>query len=159
MMLTQTQMIAEHLCNKQPYPIRCRLLKDEDFISKNDLKPGVGITIAGMIHLNQHVLIAGVKRLLAKREIVQVPDVEGEKHNLSIGQGHINFESASKKISARIDSFFILSSDRDERVNKLNELIVAMGPMSPDFSQLLHDADNHELSFEQIDRLFSSAPQ
>jgi len=146
-------MMVERLCNKQPYQIRYRLLKDEGFISKYDLKPAVGITIAGKIHLNQHVLIARVKRLLDKREIVQVPDVEGEKHTLSVDQGHINFESASKKIRARIDNFFILSPDRDERVNKLNELIAAMGPMSPDFSQLIADAENHELSYEQIDKL------
>ncbi len=153
MIPTLTQMMAERLCNKQPYPIRYRLLKNESFVSKYDLKPGVGITIAGKIHLNQHVLIAGVKRLLAKREILQVPDVEGGKHTLSINQGHINFESESKKIKAQIDIFFILSPDRDERVNKLHELIDAMGPMTPDFSELIADAEKQELGFEQIDKL------
>ena len=38
MIPTLTQMMAERLCNKQPYSIRYRLLKDEGFISKYDLK-------------------------------------------------------------------------------------------------------------------------
>jgi len=147
------QMIAERLCNKQPYSIRYRLLKDPCFISKYDLKPSVCITIAGKIHLNQHVIIAGARRLLTKKETVQIPDMEGNRHNLSIDQGHIKFESENHKICTHIDNFFTLSPNIDERTNKLNELIVAIGPMAPDFSSLMEDSYDHELSFEQIDKL------
>lgn len=146
-------MMAERLCNKQPYPVRYRLLKDEGFISKYDLKPGVGIIIGGKIHLNQHVLISGIKRLFEKKIKIQLPDVEGHKHSLSLEKGHINFESASKEIKAQLDNFYILSFDRDERVNKLNELVFATGPMSQDFSELKAEAENQELSYEQIDKL------
>jgi len=146
-------MIAEYLCNKQPYSIRYSLLKDESFISKYDLKPSVGITIAGKIHLNQHVLIRAIKHLFEKKEVTLIPDVEGNKHSLSLDQDHINFESASGEIKTQIDNFCILSPDREERVRKLNEIITAMGPMSPDFSKLIADAENGELSCEQIDEL------
>ncbi len=146
-------MMAERLCNKQPYQIRYRLLKDEGFISKYDLKPAVGITIAGKIHLNQHVLIRAIKHLFEKKEVTHILDIEGNKHSLSLGQDHINFESASKEIKTQIDNFYILSPDREERVKKLNEIITVMGPMSPDFSKLIADAEHGELSYEQIDEL------
>jgi len=146
-------MIAELLCNNQPYSILNRLLTDEDFISKYDLKPGVTVTIAGKIHLKQHVLIGAIKHLFEKKEVIHIPDIEGNKHSLSLDQDHINFESASKEIKTRIDNFYILSRDREERVRKVNELIAAVGPMSPDFSKLIADAEKGELSYEQIDEL------
>jgi len=146
-------MIAERLCNNQPYSIRYRLLKDEDFISKYDLKRSEVITIAGKIHLNLHILILAIKHLFEKKESTHIPDVEGNKHSLNFGQGHINFESASKEIKARIDNFYILSPNREERVKKLDEIITATGSMSPGFSNLIADAENRELSYEQIDEL------
>jgi len=146
-------MIAEHLCNKQPYSIRYRLLKDQGFMSKYDMKPAVGITIAGKIHLNQLILMQAIKRLFEKRELINIPDVDGNKHFLRLDQNHINFESASKEIIARIDDFYILSPDREERVKKVNEIIAAIGPMSRDFSKLIAEAEKGALSYEQIDDL------
>lgn len=151
--MTLSPMIAEHLCNKQPYSILNRLLNNEEFISKYDLKPGVGITIAGKIHLNQHVLIRSIKHLFEKKEVVRIQDVDGNKHSLNLDQDHINFESASKEIKARIDNFYLLSPDREVRVKKVKELIDTMGPMSPDYSKLIADAEEGELSYEQIDKL------
>ena len=148
-----TPMITEYLCNKQPHSIRSRLLENKDFMLKYDLKPSSVITIAGKIHLNQHVLMRAIRNLFEKKELTHVLDVAGNKHSLNFDQGHISFESASKEVKAELDNFFILSPDREERLNKLNEIFTAIGPMSSNYSKLLSDARNVELSYEQIDEL------
>ncbi len=151
--MIEKPMIAEYLCNHQANSIRNSLLKDNDFISKYDLRPTAVITLGGKVHLNQNALFAAVRRLLNKKEAVPIPDVDGNKHTLSLEQGHIYFESSSKEIKARIDNFLILSPDREERIENLRKFIADIGPMSPDLSGMIIEAEKGELSYEQLDKL------
>ena len=61
--MIEAAVIAEYLCNHQPDSIRNRLLKDNDFISKYNLRSNAVITIGGKLHLIQNVLFAAVKRV------------------------------------------------------------------------------------------------
>ena len=70
-----------------------------------------------------------------------------------VDQGHIYFETSSQEIKARIDNFLILSPDRGERIENLRKLIADIGPMSPDLSDLIVEAEKGELGYEQLDKL------
>lgn len=153
--MIEAAVIAEYLCNHQPDSIRNRLLKDNDFISKYNLRSNAVITIGGKLHLNQNVLFAAVKRVFKNKGPIPIPDVDGKKHTLRLDQGHIRFESSSKEMKARLDSFLILSPDREERTKNLRQLINNIGPMAPDFSSLISEAEKGELSYEKVDDLLN----
>lgn len=149
----KAELIAKYLCNHQPYPVRSRLLEDKDFISSYNLRPNAVITIGGKIGVNQNELLPAVRHALKNKVSAPLSDVDGKKHFVTFGQGHIHLESSLKELEARLDNFLILSPDREERTKKLRQLIDNLGPMAPDFSGLIAEAEKGELSYDQVDEL------
>ena len=151
--MMKADLIAEYLCNHQPYPVRSRLLKDRDFISSYNLRSNAVITIGGKIRVNQNEILPAVRHALEHKGSAPLSDVDGKKHFVRLDQGHIHFESSSKELEARLDNFLILSPDREERIKKLRQLIDNLGPMAPDFSGFIAEAEKGELRYDQVDEL------
>ncbi len=149
----KAELIAEYLCNHLPYPVRSRLLEDRDFISSYNLRPTGVITIDGKIRVNQNEMLHAVRYAIEHKGSAPVSDLDGKKHFVRLDQGHIHFESSSKELEARLDNFLILSPNREERTKKLKQLIDSLGPMAPDFSDLIAQAKMGELSYDQVDQL------
>ena len=76
--------------------------------------------------------------------------LDGKKHFVRLDQGHIRFETKSKELEAILDNLLILSPDREERIKKLRQLIDNLGPMAPNFSGLIAEAEKGELSYDQV---------
>ena len=151
--MMEADLIAEYLCNHQPHPVRSRLLKDRDFISSYNLRSNAVITIGGKIHVNQNEMLPAVKHAFEHKGSVSLSDVDGKKHFVRLDQGHIYFESSSKELEVQLDNFLILSPNREARTKKLRQLIDNLGPMAPDFSGLIAEAETGELSYDQVDEL------
>jgi len=151
--MMKAQLVAEYLCNHQPYQIRSRLLEGNDFISNYNLRPNAVITIGGKIRVNQNEILPAIRKALEQKGPVPLSDLGGIKHFVRLDQGHIQLESSSKELEARLDNFLILSPDRGERTKKLKQLIDNLGPMAPDFSSLITEAEKGELNYDQIDQL------
>jgi hypothetical protein len=153
--MMKAELMAEYLCNHQPYPIRNRLLNNKDFISSYNLRPNAILTIGGKVHVNQNDIFLAIKEALKQKGPVSLTDLDGNKHFVKLEQEHIQFESSSKGLKARLDNFFILSPDRDVRMNKLKQLVDNFGPMAPDFSSFITEADKGELSYDQVDQMLN----
>ncbi len=146
----KTELMAEYLCNHQPHQIRSRLLKDSGFISSYNLRSNAVVTIGGKIHVNQNEMLPAVRHALEHKGSAPLSDVDGKKHFVRLDQGHIHFESSSKELEARLDDFLILSPNREVRTKKLKQLIDTLGPMAPDFSDHISEAEKGGLSYDQV---------
>ena len=151
--MMKTDLMGEYLCNHQPHQIRSRLLKDKDFISSYNLRLNAVITIGSKICVNQNEMLPAIRQALEQKGSIPLSDLDGKKHFVRLDQGHIQLESSSKQLEARLDDFLILSPNREERTKKLKQLIDNLGPMAPDFSGLLAEAEKGELSYDQVDEL------
>lgn len=147
--MMKAELIAKYLWNHQPYPVRRRLLENKDFILSYNLRPTAVIKIGGKIRVNQNEILPAIKQALEQKRSVSLSDLDGKKHFVRLDQGHLQFESASKELEARLDDFLILSPNREVRTKKLKQLIDTLGPMAPDFSGLISEAEKGELSYDQ----------
>jgi hypothetical protein len=147
--MMKAELIAKYLWNHQPYPVRRRLLENKDFISSYNLRPTAVIKIGGKIHVNQNEILPAIRQALEQKKSVPLSDLDGKKHFVRLDQGHLQFESVSKELEARLDDFLILSPNREVRTRKLKQLIDTLGPMAPDFSGLISEAEKGELSYDQ----------
>jgi hypothetical protein len=147
------ELIAEYLCNHQPYPIRDRLLKDKDFLSHYNLQSNSVIIIGGKIHVDQKILLHAISHAFKNKKSIKLLDLDGKKHFIRIDQGYINLESSEKNLEGRLNHFYFLSPNKEERNESLKKLIKKIGPMAPDFSNLLAEAENTELNYGHIDQL------
>ena len=147
--MMKAELIAKYLWNHQPYPVRRRLLENKDFISSYNLRPTAVIKIGGKIHVNQNEILPAIRQALEQKRSVPLSDLDGKKHFVRLDQGHLQFESVSKELEARLDDFLILSPNREVRTKKLKQLIDTLGPMAPDFSGLISEAEKGELSYDQ----------
>ena len=147
--MMKAELIAKYLWNHQPYPVRRRLLENKDFILSYNLRPTAVIKIGGKIHVNQNEILPAIRQALEQKRSVSLSDLDGKKHFVRLDQGNLQFESASKELEARLDDFLILSPNREVRTKKLKQLIDTLGPMAPDFSGLISEAEKGELSYDQ----------
>lgn len=147
--MMKAELIAKYLWNHQPYPVRRRLLENKDFISSYNLRPNAVIKIGGKIRMNQNEILPAIRQALEQKRSVSLSDLDGKKHFVRLDQGHLHCESASKELEARLDDFLILSPNREVKTKKLKQLIDTLGPMAPDFSGLISEAEKGELSYDQ----------
>ncbi len=147
--MMKVELIAKYLWNHQPYPVRRRLLENKDFILSYNLRPTAVIKIGGKIRVNQNEILPAIRQALEQKRSIPLSDLDGKKHFVRLDQGHLQFESASKELEARLDNFLILSPNREVRTKKLKQLINTLGPMAPDFSGLISEAEKGELSYDQ----------
>jgi len=153
--MMKEQLLAEYFCNHQPFQVRSRLLEDRDFISSYGLRPNAVITIGGKIRVNQKDFLPAIRKALEKKGQIKFSDLDGKKHIVRLENGHIQVKSSSKELEARLDNFLILSPDRKERMKSLKQLIDNLGPMAPDLSNIIVEAEKGELNYDQIDLLLN----
>ena len=147
--MMKAELIAKYLWNHQPYPVRRRLLENKDFILSYNLRPTAVIKIGGKIRVNQNEILPAIRQALEQKRSVPLSDLDGKKHFVRLDHGHLQFESVSKELEARLDDFLILSPNHEVRTKKLKQLIDTLGPMAPDFSGLISEAEKGELSYDQ----------
>ncbi|MCH8275754.1 MAG: hypothetical protein IH851_13310 [Armatimonadetes bacterium] len=149
-------LIAEHLCNRQPLPVRARLIEDEEFGARFGLSSRSVITVGDILTVDQNDLLAAARRALSGQEEQRLVDLNGAEIVVAADQGVVilrRAEEGEKVREVRLPELAILSSRPDDRTEALARLLDQIGPTAPDFSPLRQAAEEHELSDGEIGEL------
>lgn len=150
-----TSLLAAHLCNQQPHQIQNRLRQDEVFTTRFGLVSPRVLTLGGDVHIEQRKLFAATRQALQDKQATNLEDIHGGEIIVTFEQGHLFLESPSKRRKTQVDALLILSPLQDERVQTLRYLLEHLGPTVPDFSPLLTQAVERDLSDEEVSELFT----
>ncbi len=149
-------LIAEYLCNRQPLPVRARLIEDEGFGARFHLKSRSVITVGDILTVDQHDLIVAARRALSRQEEQRLVDLNDTEIVVAADQGAVvlrRAEEGEKGREVRFPELAILSSRPDDRTEALNRLLDRIGPAAPDFSRQRQAVEERELSDDEIDEL------
>ncbi len=150
------KLLAEHLCNLQPAPIRVRLLDDGAFCTSLGLSTHGLLTVGSLVHIDQGQLFKVARSLLATRAAQELSDVDGRSFRLCLGEDTVVLEDLpgrEQPWAVEFPELMMLSPHRDERVDALGGLTHALGPTSPDFSALAAEAVGRDLRDEEVTAL------
>ena len=149
-------LIAEHLCNRQPLPIRTRLIEDEEFGARFQLKSRSVITVGDILTVDQQDLLVAARRAFSRQEEQRLVDLNGTEIIVAADQGAVVLrreEEGEKGWEVRLPELAILSSRPDDRTEALTRLLDQIGPTAPDFSPLRQAAEERELNDGEIGEL------
>jgi hypothetical protein len=158
MMKIQPKMIAEYLCNLQPFQIRTRILRNKEFVEQFGLTAQSIITVAGEVNINQSTLFAAARCTLTDRSEQVLIDTKMRKIRMEASQEGVVLKGlpvGEEKAEAWLNELKILSPHRDERIQAIEDLLAAFGPTAPDFSTIRDAAANRELTDEESACLLS----
>src|SRR6266487_5061453 len=105
----EAALLAEYLCNLQPFHVRSRLLHDEKLSARFGLASRMVITLGGDIHVEQHKLFVAARRALAGQGAESFMSVDGHETLVKVDQGRVLLEYPSKGRKVRLDELIILS--------------------------------------------------
>ena len=153
-------LIARHLCNLQPLPVRLRLLRDKAFGEKFKLTTQTVMNVANFGPIDQRDFIITARKAFVKGKAQQLTCLDGTKISISSRQDGVSLKKypggkASRKVLLREP--LILSTDPDKRNLELNEMLNRMGPTAPDFSALKMASIHRELSDAEVTELLSES--
>lgn len=151
----KARLIAEYLCNLQPFSVRIRLVRDETFKARFDLTMRTVVTLGGAMRVDQHELVDAARRALVDQQPQSLTDVDGHEMLVKVEQGLIFLESPTKRTKRRLESLMILSPNKDDRTRALSAVLEHLGPTAPDFSALLNEAKERELTDAEVDTLLA----
>lgn len=154
----QRALLAEHLCNLHPPSIRRLLLEDDEFGRELGLSSQALITVGDIVHTRMDRLFAAARRLLHIRTEQSVVDEDGHTFTLAIGRDVVlltGLPGRKEPWTAASLDLMALSSQPEERVKAVEEMLHAMGPTAPDFSVLRNVAAERELSSDEATRLIT----
>jgi hypothetical protein len=155
--MVEAALIASYLCNLQPLPVRNKLLDDPALGARFSLLAREIISLGPNVLLDRRKCYTAVRRAFAYQRPASLLDLEGQEVAVKIAQGQVIFELSSRGRKAQISDFMCLSTNHEERTRTLRQLIDRFGPTAPDFSTLLIRAEEHELSDDEVNELFTEA--
>lgn len=152
----ETALLAAYLYSQQPFQVRHRLLQDEVCAARFALISRRVFTIESAVRIDQQELFAATRQALINKQLVPLQDLDGHEVIVKIDQGQVWVESPSQGKKTPLDDFMILSPHQKERTQALRNLIYALGPTGPDFSELLTQAMGRILNDEEVRALFTA---
>jgi hypothetical protein len=155
--MVSARLIASYLYNLQPTSVRRRLLDDATFGARFGVVRRETITLGPEVHIDRRQCYEALRRAFAGPNPASLVDIEGHEILVKIEQGQVILEIPSLGRAAQLSDFLCLSSNREERTRTLWQLIDRFGPTAPDFSALLTRAEEHKLSNDEVDELFTEA--
>lgn len=142
-------LIARHLCELLPTQIQARVLTDHAFVSQYGRLSRTALTIGGRVSIDQHVLVAAARRLLAGQGDQELKDISGNQLTVILDHSTVVLkvlgENAQKQQIALPD-LAVLSPSPEQRAQALKRMVDSFGPTAPDFSALKTAAENRELT-------------
>lgn len=158
--MTNPKLVAEYLCNREPHPVRARLLNDKAFLTRYDLSPRTVLTVAGVVPIDLYDLIISTRQVLISRAGQQIKDLKDREISLvpqPIGVALRWTQPDKSPADFCFPELLMLSSRPEERITALKKIIDRLGPTGEDFSPLLYFAESRELSDQEASTLLIEA--
>lgn len=148
----QTATLAEYLLERQPEPIRRRLLSGDGAGAGFGFKAGTIVTIGQVGRFPLDDLMAAGRCVLADLGEQRLASLDGAEAFLLRGQDGLVIETRGTRgaaVKVRLGGLAILSPNAGERSAGLDSLLRRTGPAAPDFTDLKHAAADRDLSDEE----------
>jgi hypothetical protein len=155
--MVSARLIASYLYNLQPASVRKRLLDDVTFGASIGVARQETITLGPDVHIDRRECYAAVRRAFAGPTPASLVDIKGHEIRVTIEQGQVILGIPSLGRASQVSDFMCFSPNFEQRTQTLSRLIDRFGPTAPDFLVLLTRAEEHELSDDEIDELFTEA--
>ncbi len=95
-------LIAEHLCNRQPLPVRSRLIEDEDFGARFGLRSRTVVTVGDVATIDQRVLLGAARRALSGQEERRLTDLKGIEIVVAADEGAVILSRTAEWLEERL---------------------------------------------------------
>lgn len=153
-------LIAKHLCNLQPYPVRTRILHEKAFGEKFGLLTQTVMNVADFGPIDQRDFIITARKAFIKGKAQRFKCLDGTTISIVPHQDGILLKKypdgkAYREILLR--ELLILSPDSEKRNLGLNEMLNRMGPTAPDFSALKTASAHRALSNVEATELLTES--
>lgn len=153
-------LIARHLCNLQPFPVRLCILRDKAFGEKFGLTTQNVMNVANFGPIDQRDFIITSRKAFIKRKAQRFTCLDGSKILIAPHQDGILLKKYPRgKVSQEVllGELLILSICPDKRKHALDEILNRMGPTATDFSALQTASVDRELSDAEVTELLTES--
>lgn len=155
--MTKAELIAEFMCNREPRPVRERLLSDKEFLIRFGLSAGTVISIGGTVSIDLRDLIATARRVLLSQTEERIVDLKGLEIVLlpqPLGVTLRWMQRDSKPAEFLFEELLILSPRPEERRAVMQRLIDRLGPTAQEVYSLRDTIENRDLTDEEARAIF-----
>jgi hypothetical protein len=153
-------LIARHLCNLQPFPIRTRILHEKSFGEKFRLTAQTVMNAANFGPIDQRDFIIAARKAFIKGKAQRFRCLDGTRILIAPHQHGVLLKKYSgKKVADEIllGEMLILSTDPEKRNRAVDKMLNRIGPTAPDFSALQTASMDRELSDTEVTALLTES--